>query len=92
MAFMLGIGFNLTKATGYTKVMNFASNVSSLALFLLMGQVLFLAGLAMGVGQLFGARVGSRMVVRRGTRFIRPVFIAVVLAITAKLFYEAYGK
>jgi len=90
MAFMLGIGFNLTKATGYTKVMNFASNVSSLAFFLLMGQILFLAGLVMGIGQLFGARVGSRMVVRRGTRFIRPVFIAVVLAITAKLFYAAY--
>ena len=31
MAFVLGLGFNLTRATGYTKVMNFASNLSSLA-------------------------------------------------------------
>jgi uncharacterized membrane protein YfcA len=92
MAFMLGIGFNLTKATGYTKVMNFASNVSSLIFFVLAGQVVFSAGLAMGFGQLLGARIGSRMVIRRGTKFIRPVFIAVVLAITAKLLYAAWRK
>ncbi len=45
MAFMLCLGFNLTKATGYTKVMNFASNLSSLAFFLLAGNVRFTAGI-----------------------------------------------
>jgi uncharacterized membrane protein YfcA len=92
MAFMLGVGFNLTKATGCTKVMNFASNVSSLIFFVLAGQVVFPAGLAMGFGQLLGARIGSRMVIQRGTKFIRPVFITVVLAITAKLLYTAWRK
>jgi uncharacterized membrane protein YfcA len=92
MAFMLGVGFNLTKATGCTKVMNFASNVSSLIFFVLAGQVVFSAGLAMGFGQLLGARIGSKMVIRRGTKFIRPVFITVVLAITAKLLYAAWRK
>jgi len=85
MAFMLGLGFNMTRATGYSKVMNFASNLGSLALFLHGGNVLFGAGLLMGAGQLLGARFGSRMVIARGTRFIRPIFIAVVFAITLKL-------
>jgi uncharacterized membrane protein YfcA len=80
MAFVLGLGFNLTRATGYTKFMNFASNLSSLALFLAGGKVLFVARcLTMGVGQLLGARVGARMVIRKGTRFIRPIFVSVVL-------------
>jgi len=92
MAFMLGVGFNMTKGTGYTKVMNFASNVSSLALFLMAGQVYFTAGLVMGFGQLLGARVGSKMVVKRGTKFIRPVFISMVLVLTAKLLHEAYWR
>jgi uncharacterized membrane protein YfcA len=92
MAFMLGIGFNLTKATGYTKVMNFASNLSSLLVFLLAGQVYFAAGFAMGIGQLLGARIGSKMVVARGTKFIRHIFISVVLLITGKLLYGAYFK
>ena len=37
MAFMLGLGFNLTKATGYTKVMNAASNWISLIFFAFAG-------------------------------------------------------
>jgi hypothetical protein len=89
MAFVLGLGFNLTRATGYTKVMNFASNLSSLGLFLLGGHVSFAAGLTMGAGQLLGARLGSRMVVAKGAKFIRPVFLAVVLALTLKLLYDA---
>jgi len=92
MAFVLVMGFNLTKATGYTKAMNFASNISSLLVFASAGQVNYLAGIVMGSGQLLGARIGSRMVMKRGTKFIRPVFITVVLIITAKLVYDAYLK
>jgi uncharacterized protein len=92
MAYMLGLGFNMARATGYTKVMNFASNLSSLAFFLLGGKVYFGAGLVMGLGQLAGARIGAKMVIARGTRFIRPIFIAVVLALTIKLAYDAYAK
>lgn len=92
MAYMLGLGFNLTKATAHTKVMNFASNLSSLLLFLLGGHVLFAAGLVMGIGQLLGARAGAGLVVRRGARFIRPVFIGVVVAITLKVLYDSYVR
>jgi hypothetical protein len=92
MAFMLGLGFNMTRATGYAKAMNFASNLSSLVFFLPGGNVCLAAGLTMGVGQVLGARMGSRMVIARGTKFIRPVFISVVLALTMKLLYDAYAK
>jgi uncharacterized protein len=92
LAFMFGLGFNLTKSTGYTKVMNFASNLSSLLFFLLAGRVLFLPGLVMGAGQLLGARAGSRMVMRQGTRFIRPIFLTVVCALTGKLLFDAYRR
>ena len=85
MAYVLVLGFNLTKATGYSKVVNFASNISSLALFLWQGNIYFAAGLAMGFGQILGAKLGSGMVITRGTKFIRPIFITVVLAIALKL-------
>ena len=89
MAFMLGLGFNMTKATAYTKVMNFSSNLSSLALFLIPGRVHFLTGVVMGAGQLIGARLGAGMVITRGTKFIRPIFLTVVFALTFKLLYDA---
>jgi uncharacterized membrane protein YfcA len=92
MAYMLGLGFNLTKATGYTKVMNATSNLVSLTCFALAGHVFVAAGIVMGVGQLLGARAGTHMVVTRGTKFIRPIFLTVVLAVTLKLLYDSYFK
>jgi Predicted permeases len=92
MAYVLLRGHGFTEATGRTKVMNFASNLSSLLVFSIAGHVLILPGIVMGAGQWLGARVGSRTVVKHGARFIRPIFIAVVLAITSKLIYEAYWK
>ena len=92
MAFMLGLGFNLTKATGYTKVMNLASNVTSFCFFATAGQVAYGAGLAMAAGQLLGARLGSRMVIRRGVKFVRPIFLTMVFALIAKLLWNAYRK
>lgn len=90
MAYMLGLGFNMTRATGYTKVMNFASNLSSLAFFLTAGLVHPATGLVMGFGQLVGARLGAGMVIARGSRFIRPIFLTVVIALTLKLLYSSF--
>jgi len=90
IAFVLGLGFDLRTATGYTKVMNFTSNAVSFFLFVAGGHVLFGAGLAMGAGEVLGAGIGSRMVVRRGVKFIRPVFVTMVILTTLKLLYNRF--
>jgi len=92
MAFVLLLGFNLTRATAHTKAVNFSSNICSLLVFAMAGQVNYVAGTAMGAGQLIGARFGSQMVMKRGTEFIRPVFVTVVLGLTGKLLYDSYFK
>jgi len=85
MAFVFFAGFNMTSATGHTKVMNFTSNIVSLCVFIYYGDVYFRIGLCMAVGQAIGARMGSGMVIRWGAKFIRPVFIAVIVATSIKL-------
>ena len=90
IALMLGLGFDMRKGTGYTKLFNFVSNIVSLAVFVAGGHVLLWAGLVMGGGQAFGARMGAHLVIKKGTGFVRPVFIGSVLAVTAKLFYDNY--
>jgi uncharacterized membrane protein YfcA len=90
MAFVLLLGCSLVKATAHTKVMNFTSNIVALAFFMGAGQILFLEGIMMGLAQFIGARIGARLVTLKGARFIRPVFITVVLLITAKLLYQNY--
>jgi len=90
MAFMLCLGQNLTRATAHTKVMNFTSNIVSLGFFIASGVVRYPEGLAMGAGQFLGARVGARLVISRGTRFVRPVFLAMVLLLSLKLLLDAF--
>ncbi|HUK83614.1 MAG TPA: TSUP family transporter [Verrucomicrobiae bacterium] len=92
MAYVLVLGFNLTKATAHTKLMNFTSNAASLAMFLLGGKAHLLAGLTMGAGELLGARLGAKMVIRRGARFIRPIFIAVALAMSVRLLWQNFSR
>jgi len=87
MALMLMLGYSMMRATATTKVMNFTSNFVALVFFLAVGQVRFVEGIVMGVGQFLGARVGSRLVIKRGTAFIRPVFITMVLALVGRLIY-----
>jgi len=83
------LGLDLKGATGYTKAANLASNLGSLAIFLAHGSVHFSAAGAMIGGQLIGARLGAGLVIRKGAAFIRPVFLTVVFAMTAKLLWEA---
>ncbi len=85
LAFVLVLGFNLSKATAHTKVMNFTSNFVALAVLAVSAQVMLVPGLVMGVGQMIGARVGAALVVRRGTHLVRPVFVFVVFMVALKL-------
>ena len=91
IAYVLALGYGLRKATGYTKVMNFTSNIVSCLLFVGAGHVWVAAGLTMAVGQIVGARIGSGMVIKRGAKFIRPVFISIVILTTLKLLYNRFA-
>ena len=90
IAFVAGLGYNLKKATGYTKVMNFTSNIVSLFIFLLGGYVVFIAGLVMAVGQIAGAKIGSELVIKKGVKFIKPIFITIVILTTVKIIYDRF--
>ena len=84
-AFVLLLGYNLIRATAGTKVLNFTSNFASLLFFAAAGQVLWPLGLAMGLAQVAGAWLGAHLVIRHGARLVRPLLVAVSLALSLKL-------
>ncbi|MGC4015013.1 MAG: TSUP family transporter [Luteolibacter sp.] len=86
------LGCDLREATGYTKAANLASNVGALVVFLASGSVHFAIGAVMIAGQLLGARAGAGLAIRRGAGVIRPVFLTVVFAMTAKLLWDAWAR
>jgi uncharacterized membrane protein YfcA len=92
IAFVSLAGFNFKKATAYTKLMNFTSNIVSFAVFLAGGVVLFFPGVVMAAGEIAGAKIGSELVIKKGARFVRPVFIIMVLLTMCKLFFDRFFR
>ncbi len=78
-------GLSATGATAQAKWLNLGSNLGALAVFLFTGKVRWIPGLVMAAGQMVGARLGAGMVLRRGSAIVRPVVIAISLAISARL-------
>jgi uncharacterized membrane protein YfcA len=90
VAAMAGLlGQELRRATANAKFLNFASNLGSLLFFLLGGQVIWAAGLAMAAGQIVGARLGARAVLKRGAPLVRPLVVLAALAMALRLFLTA---
>ena len=89
-ALLIFMGMNMTSATGTTRIMNFVSNITALALFIAGGNVLYTAGLTMAAGQVIGATIGSGMAIKRGAPFIRPIFLTMVFFTIVRLIYVNY--
>jgi uncharacterized membrane protein YfcA len=79
------LGYNLRKATAQAKLLNFTSNLASLLVFLLAGQLVWGIGLGMAIGQLIGGWLGAHMVLRHGTGLIRPLLVLVSVAMAMRL-------
>lgn len=86
---MLG-GYGLKNALAHAKLFNFISNIAAMLVFAVGGQILWLLGFFMGVGQFIGANIGSRLALRYGIKIIKPLVVCVSLAVCAKLLYNEY--
>ena len=90
LAFVSLAGFGLAKATAHAKLLNFATNIASLIFFLIGGQVAVILGLIMLVGQAIGATLGSRLVVTKGVKIIKPLVVIMSLGMSGKLLWSQY--
>jgi uncharacterized protein len=88
IGFVTLLGFGIVKATAHTKVLNAASNLSSLMLYVASGLVVWPVGLVMGLGALVGAQIGSRLAMRWGASLIRPVLVVVCLLVAGRLLWD----
>jgi len=86
-AFLM-IGFDFLKAAGNAKFLNFGSNIAGLLMFIYLGQVHYTYGLVMGLAQIAGAVCGSKFAIKRGSGYVRALFIVVTFLLLAKNIYD----
>ena len=82
------LGNAFLEATAKAKIVNLATNIGALAVFIPGGHVMWRFGLIMAGSNLIGGYVGARTAVARGSGFVRAVFIAVVVAFVLRLGYD----
>lgn len=88
IAFAILLGYTAKQASIATKPLNLMGNLVSLFFFIMISSVNYKIGLLMGLGQILGSVLGSKIVIRNGDKVVRPVFITVTLLMTIKLIYE----
>ncbi|ETN93070.1 Sulfite exporter TauE/SafE [Gammaproteobacteria bacterium MOLA455] len=78
---------DLVTATAETKLMIVVVNGTSALLFIAGGHVVWGLAIAMSVAQMIGARLGSNLVMKRGSSFVQPVITIVTLLMAVKLLF-----
>lgn len=83
---MVGLAkMDMMQAAANTKLINLASNLSALAAFLIGGKVVLTLGLAASVFSIAGHYTGSSMVMKNGTKIVKPIILVVLALLFLKV-------
>jgi uncharacterized membrane protein YfcA len=88
-AFLM-VGFDFIKAAGIAKFLNFGSNIAALIMFIYLGHIHYVYGFIMGIAQILGAVVGSQFAIKKGSQFVRILFIIVTIILLSKNAYDYF--
>ena len=89
---LTGIGhMNLKDANGTAKLINFATNISALAVFLTEGVVVLPLGITAGLFGFAGGYLGAKEFDSFGAKLARPVILIVLVIFFGKLVLELSG-
>lgn len=88
--FVRGFGFDFLHAAASAKVVNVACNLAALLLFASKGHVMWPIALVIAACNITGSVLGTRLAMRRGTHFVRWMFIAIVALLIAKTAWDAF--
>lgn len=78
-------------ASGNVKLCNLSSNVAALVTFLLAGNVVFLLGGAAALFSIAGHYVGSGLMLKNGSKIVRPIVLIVLALLFIKIILGFFG-
>lgn len=81
---------DIRTASGNVKLVNLSSNLGALATSLAAGKVLIPVGLMAACFSIAGHYLGAGLVIKNGSKIIRPVILCVLLLLLIKIGYELF--
>lgn len=83
---------DFTNASGNSKALNLASNITSAIIFIFTKEVNYIYGLSMAIIMMLGGILGTKMAVTKGTTFIKPIFLIMTTIVLIKMICEKIFK
>ncbi len=83
--FVRGLRLGFLAASPGVKLVNSAMDLAAILLLGAKGHILWAVALPMAACNILGARLGARLAISRGNRFVRACFLAVVTVVLLKL-------
>ena len=88
----LFLGCDFVTAAGNGKALNTASNLAGLATFIFNDSVVWVYGIIMGLSMIAGAYFGTKMAIKHGAAYVRPLFLTVTTLLIGKQIYDIFFK
>ena len=86
------LGYDFLSASASAKLVNTATNLAALLLFVAKGHIWWHFVLAMALANVVGSLLGTRLALKYGTGFVRMFFMLVVGALILKTGYDAFVR
>lgn len=84
------LGFDFLQASAHAKMINLATNLGSILLFLLKGKIIWSIALPMAVANALGGWIGAKTAITKGNQFIRKVFLLVVIGTLLRFAWDVF--
>lgn len=85
IAFTVFAKLSIKPANAQAKVINLTTNITSLVIFFLNGQVLIPLGIAAALCNMLGGYLGAGMVMKSGAKIVRPSILLVLFLLLLKI-------
>lgn len=86
-AFLM-IGFDFLVAAGNSKALNFASNIAAVMTFIYFDSINYYYAIPMGISMIVGALAGSRLAIKKGASYVRPLFLFMSVLLISKQIWD----
>lgn len=92
LAFIAVLGFDFLGASTHAKMVNLATNLGSITLFVIQGKIIWVIALPMAACNALGGLLGARMAIAKGNGFIRVFFLFIVVCTLLRFVYDVFFK
>ena len=91
MFLLVSLGYTFTKSAALSRVIGFITSFVATIVFAYSGLINYAYGLSLGAGFAIGAWIGVGVGLKKGDKYIKALFIGIIILTTTKLILGFFG-